>query len=738
MKKIGKNIVNKKPSIYPVGKLIYIYIILIVIIVLMIFNTINLNNTLGSSTNTYVNDVTSQLADDISMRIEAIKSSLRLLSDSINILPDNQEISSFLQKKCKSLEFTDLFVIDDKGNTIPEQSETFDLSLVSSSFKGENNLIYLDDQSLLFSTPIYDEKGISKVLIGIRDKENIQNLIKPKSFNGQGLSCIIDQNGNVVISPTDLKPFMQLDNIFKDGTDTDAVNHIKKMRKNIINGKSGVFEFTASDDTSLIISYHYLDHNDWTLLTLVPGELISSGTNQYIFYNFILVACVICVFSVLLYLIFLSYKKHKNWLEKIAFTDPLTAGLNNAGFQLDAQKLVNTAPPSNYTVIFLDIKQFKLINQNYGFNKGNDVLKHIYNVIYNNISSNELVARSENDHFFICLNESNKQIIQTRLDMIIAEINSFAKNKASQLTILQGACLIENPNSEINIIQDYARLACRLNSKKSRCTYYDKEILDTMKKEQELNDLFENSIKNKDFHMFLQPKIIISNNKIGGAEALVRWFHPERGTIYPSDFIPLFERNDNIIKLDLYIFEEVCIFLQDMIARGEKPFVISVNVSRVHFKDNDFLKAFARIKEQYRIPNNLIELELTESIFFDNQQIESIKDTIHQIHQYGFLCSLDDFGAGFSSLGLLKDFKVDGIKMDKKFFDDISSQKSKDIIANFIELADKLNISLVAEGIETLEQLEFLKSVHCNMVQGYIYSKPLPVDEFILWLKTIK
>ena len=166
--------------------------------------------------------------------------------------------------------------------------------------------------------------------------------------------------------------------------------------------------------------------------------------------------------------------------------------------------------------------------------------------------------------------------------------------------------------------------------------------------------------------------------------------------------------------------------------------MISVNVSRVHVKDNDFLKAFARIKEQYRIPNNLIELELTESIFFDNQQIESIKDTIHQIHQYGFLCSLDDFGAGFSSLGLLKDFKVDGIKMDKKFFDDISSQKSKDIIANFIELADKLNISLVAEGIETLEQLEFLKSVHCNMVQGYIYSKPLPVDEFILWLKTIK
>lgn len=238
--------------------------------------------------------------------------------------------------------------------------------------------------------------------------------------------------------------------------------------------------------------------------------------------------------------------------------------------------------------------------------------------------------------------------------------------------------------------------------------------------------------------MYLQPKVDIDNNTIGGAEALVRWHIPGRGMIFPSDFIPLFEKNEKIITLDLYIFEEVCIFLKDWISQNQKPFPISVNVSRVHFRDKNFLDKFYSIKQKYSIPDNLIELELTESILFDYQEIDIIQKTINQIHDYGFLCSLDDFGSGFSSLGLLKDFSVDGLKMDKIFFDDITSKKSKCIISTLIELAKNLNIYVVAEGIETIEQLDFLKSIKCDMVQGYIYSKPLPVNEFIDWINNLK
>ena len=167
--------------------------------------------------------------------------------------------------------------------------------------------------------------------------------------------------------------------------------------------------------------------------------------------------------------------------------------------------------------------------------------------------------------------------------------------------------------------------------------------------------------------------------------------------------------------------------------RGVTPVPISVNLSRAHFRKSDFLRAFHDIKQRYHIPDGMIELELTESIFFTSKQIAHVKQVIEKMHAYGFLCSLDDFGVGYSSLGLLKEFDVDTIKLDRQFFGNIAHEKAQKIIASFIELAGKLKIHVVAEGIETDEQLDFLRSIGCEMVQGFIYSKPLPAGEFDGW-----
>ena len=183
------------------------------------------------------------------------------------------------------------------------------------------------------------------------------------------------------------------------------------------------------------------------------------------------------------------------------------------------------------------------------------------------------------------------------------------------------------------------------------------------------------------------------------------------------------------------MFEQVCILLHRWQKEGKPLFPISVNLSRRHFQNADFLQQFHRIVQQYQIPPNVLEMELTESIFFDDQSVENVKTQIEIMHQMGFLCSLDDFGSGFSSLGLLKEFDVDNIKLDRRFFLDIESEKARDIIESLIQLSQKLHIHSVAEGIETKEQLQFLQQIHCEMVQGYIYSKPLPVDEFEMWLE---
>ena len=356
------------------------------------------------------------------------------------------------------------------------------------------------------------------------------------------------------------------------------------------------------------------------------------------------------------------------------------------------------------------------------------------------VGPEEIVARGEADRFFLCLKENSRKEIQSRLDEMVEDINSFTQYAEIQyhLEMLQGACLIDDPNLDIAVIQDRARIACQFHGGSVDCMFYSSDMTQELKKEQELNALFEASIEHHDFQVFLQPKIRLSDGKLAGAEALVRWLHPQKGMIFPSDFIPVFEKNDNICRLDLYVFEEVCALLNRWREEGKGQIPVSVNLSRAHFKNLNFLRAFSGIKKKYQIPDGMIELEVTESTFFDEKQRELVKNSILQMHTYGFLCSLDDFGVGFSSLALLKEFDVDTIKLDRQFFVDIETEKAQSVVASFIGLADNLGIHVVAEGIETNEQLAYLRKVNCDMVQGYVFSKPLPIPEFEKWRRELR
>ena len=213
-----------------------------------------------------------------------------------------------------------------------------------------------------------------------------------------------------------------------------------------------------------------------------------------------------------------------------------------------------------------------------------------------------------------------------------------------------------------------------------------------------------------------------------GSEALVRWDSPTDGMILPNDFIPLFEKNDFIIKLDLYVFEKVCQTLKEWIDSGKEALPISVNLSRNHLRYNNFLKEYKYIQERYDIPSHLIEIELTETVVFEN--LELLKNVIDEIHEFGYLCSMDDFGSGYSSLNVLKEIPVDILKLDKVFFEYEDDKKAEYIIESVIDLANHLGMETIAEGVETIPQVELLKALKCDIVQGYVFSKPLPISSF--------
>ncbi len=250
-----------------------------------------------------------------------------------------------------------------------------------------------------------------------------------------------------------------------------------------------------------------------------------------------------------------------------------------------------------------------------------------------------------------------------------------------------------------------------------------------------MKDLLEGSLKNQDFQVYLQPKVGLKEDSVVGAEALVRWRHPQKGVMLPSDFVPVFERDGSICKLDRYVFEEVCRILSRWREEGRPLFPVSLNLSRCHFQIPDFLSYFERLKRKYQIPDGLIEMELTESVFFQDEDIETVKHTLEKMHRLGFRCSLDDFGSGYSSLGLLKEFEVDAVKLDRSFFADGMRRRGEDVVEGVIALSKKLHLYTVAEGIETKEQVEFLERIRCDAIQGYFYSKPLPVKEFEHWVE---
>ena len=279
------------------------------------------------------------------------------------------------------------------------------------------------------------------------------------------------------------------------------------------------------------------------------------------------------------------------------------------------------------------------------------------------------------------------------------------------------------------------RAMLRACDRRARRGAPDGAALDRLRRERELADLLDGSLANGDFFVLLQPKVRLADGAVAGAEALARWFHPREGTIYPSEFVPVLERSGAVRALDLYVFERVCERLARWLREGREPVPVSVNLSRRHFEDPRFVARFADTADRLGVPRGLLEMELTESIFLDDEAIDNVKRTVHDLRAAGFSCSLDDFGSGYSSLGLLKEFDVSALKLDHRFFRD-DTPRASDVVEAVVRLAAKLGLDTVAEGIEDEHQLAFLQSVGCGLVQGYVFAEPLPFDEFEHWADT--
>lgn len=716
-------------------------IISVILFSCLIMNTVKMNEAMKEETKSYVTDMANQMSREISYRIQSYERYISETADSFSKMPDRILNEEVLEKKKSPLLFERLVVVDREGNTLPENFMYTNFNKYfeeNQDIFEESKTVAIDDRTIFFSSPMIKKGVPDRVLVGIQGSKSLQTIFTEVNCQKEGFSCIVSKNGEVIVKGEKSEKNSQIREWIDEKIKGNEEQAISKMIININQKNQEVFEFPLGDNDTVIMACNSLEFNDWYLLSFIPSTILKENTTPYIDKYWFITLLSIVVFGIVVIKIRCFYKENVRKIEKIAFTDFITGGSNNAAFLIEAKQKIQANTKKKYVMVFLNILGFKNINEKYGVTAGNHALKYIYQVLKKCIYEDEIVARSESDHYFILLQEETEEAVQKRIDIMMQKIHGTEKETAYDygISFSQGASFIEEKDEELRVYQNRAVVASEYYNNSKHCVFYNKELYTKLNREIVLNESFEKAIEDNEFEVYFQPKINLDNEKTAGAEALVRWKHKEYGMISPGEFISLFEANGKICRLDLYVFEIVCKKLNEWKERELPPIKVSVNLSRVHLMEQgiECLKRFKDIKDRYQIPDGQIELELTESMVIEIKQLEKVKKIIAQIQACRFLCSLDDFGFGYSSLALLKEFDVDIIKLDRLFFVN-SNEKTWKVVKAFISLAHELNITVVAEGVEEKYQIEKLKEINCDLIQGYVYARPLPEEEFVTWIE---
>lgn len=409
--------------------------------------------------------------------------------------------------------------------------------------------------------------------------------------------------------------------------------------------------------------------------------------------------------------------------------DSLTGLYNRETFYKEAKLLLGARYNTKYSIVCMDISCFKIINDLFHADTGNLILRTAAEYFKEKLNPRtSLSCRADADHFVLCVPSEELEIEQIikELDMRIQALRI-----SHNILFFAGIYPVDNVNLPIDQMCDRASMALRRikGSYLTRYAYYDSKMRDQMIEELLITGNLEIALMEHQFTIFLQPIFDPHKNTVVSAEALVRWFHPVHGMVSPGKFIPVCERNGFIVRLDRFVWEEACRLQRKRLDAGKQVVPISVNLSRLNFYSLDLSEFLSMLLSKYELEPWMLKLEITESAYTDNQL--QLLDMIYTFKNLGFSVLMDDFGSGYSSLNMLKDMPLDTLKVDMAFIRELEKSKRVAIILKFIvELAEELGMAVVVEGVETQAQADYVASLGDVSIQGYFFSRPLPIPDY--------
>lgn len=633
---------------------------------------------------------------------------------------------------------------DDEGMTVVLTSDAYlqDV-IVGKKNSMSSSQVIEGEECVIFAIPL-DNMVVDgmkmQALAASYSLSTFDKILSMTAFDGMGYAHIIRKDGSVVIRSSSENAAQTGYNLLSYLSNSESLGEktYEDVKADITSGRGGQAEFLMGE-TQEYMAYTPFVVQPWYLLTFVPISVVNAKSELLLNLTILLCGVITFAFAGLIVVVMLSFYRHKRRLEQIAYVDPITGGNTAQRFYDFAGSALSISGKPQYCIVFSNIEKFKVLNEQFGRNACNNILRSIQNGISPDLKDEECMGRISADNFGILAKYTDDAEIAARFDRwYVACMGYIEKNETAwlPLTIEFGVYVIENDTMALPLMVDRAKLALSVTTRelrgKLRYAIYDERIRNRLFREKQIEDMMEEALERNEFHVYLQPKYRVQTEVIGGAEALVRWVSTTEGMIYPDEFISLFEKNGFIIQLDLWVFEEVCRNMRKWLDAGLSPVKVSVNCSRIHLKNPNFLDRYSTIAAKYNLPNGIIEIELTENTVLED--VTTLAQTIDKIHNAGFGCSMDDFGSGYSSLNAIQDIPVDTLKLDKIFFRSGSKDlpRTESVVGSIISMAKALSMETVAEGVEERPQVDMLKRLDCDYIQGFFFAKPMPIDQFEL------
>lgn len=725
-------------------KIGWIFILFIVILILSIFYATFVKKLIYKNVYNNITELSKQTASQLNLSITNQINFVQIMVDSIKSgdFKTTEEIFSRFKNDLEKYHFTRLVILDKQGNgttsdghvitNYPNIEEFFNQEKV---YLSENRpSVVSDNQVNIYSKTFYlNEEEL--VLMATINTEDYKEILLRRLF-GIGGTYLINNNGSVLIDSFDniqennVNLYEYIINRY-NLTNEIYINKINNMAESIKKQEVGTFDIKLEKNT-YFVHYEKVNINDWYVVTVASDETIAKELITLVTISFVI--CMFINFVIIFISIYIdiSNQKKSHKLYKVAYIDPVTLLGNETYFKEYGSIYLQNQLKNKYIMV-IDINKFKALNNIYSYEFCNDILKSLGQKLSNILPLDNITCRISNDVFSSIF--SYEGDIDKLLDKIFSNTSTLTIDKIDvHVNLSIGIYIVNSNDKDINLVLDKAYMArSKIKGLYNKNYYIFDEILEKqLIEEQKIESYMNDALKNNEFKVVYQPKIFTESEELAGAEALVRW-HKDEKIISPNQFIPLFEKNKFIIKLDLYVFEKVCKDISNWKEKFNFVPTISINVSKEHFADENLIDEYVKITDKYGVKRNKIDLEITESATI-NEKVDILK-ILNKIKKYGFIISIDDFGTGYSSLSMLQNMPIDIIKIDRLFIEKANLDSDKNIIDYIVKIAEFLGVKTIIEGVESREQVEFLRKLNCDMIQGYYYSKPISKEDFEDYIK---